>query len=78
METSRQDYQSTMAREVQSEADMGTGGPKRKDLLRFFLQAIHQHRADWGRFPELDEYFDMLENKGPVAVEPEDDDMQEE
>ena len=67
-----------MAREVKSEADMGTGGPKRKELLRLFLQAIHQYRADWGRFPEMEDYFDMVENNRPVEVEPEDNDMQEE
>ena len=78
MEMSRQEYQSTMAREVTSEADMAAGGPKKKELLRLFLQAIHQHRSSWSRFPELDEYFNMVENKGPVAVEPEDEEMSEE
>ena len=78
METSRQEYQSAMAREVTSEADMAKGGPKRKDLLRLFLQAIHQHRSNWNRFPELEEYFDMVENRGPVAAEPEEVEMSEE
>ena len=69
MEMSRGEYQSTMAREVQSEAEMEAGGPKKKELLQAFLLAIHQKGGERKRFPKLDDYFDMVENKGPVAVE---------
>ena len=70
-ENSREEFQSTMAREVPSVAGAEITNPKRRELLEQYILAVHQYRQHWRRFPELEEYFTMVENREWVPVEDE-------
>ena len=42
-------------------------------LLEKYILAIHQHKDDWDRFPELEEYYQAVECKWQVEIEMDDD-----
>ena len=67
-EAERMEYQSATAREVPSDVD-GVYSHRRRIHLQHFLLAIGQHKNEWKRFPEIKDYFAMVESNELVEVE---------
>ena len=68
-EESREQFCSQTGKCVPCETEAGITNQKKRMLLHKYLHAIHMHKDQWLRFPELEEYYKMVETKTRVAVD---------
>ena len=63
-ETSRENFIGSTGKQVPAATELLESDSKlRRKLLQKYLQAIHDHPTKWQFFPDLDEYFEMVEKK---------------
>ena len=70
-------YQNQLVREIPTPAEAGDQvitNSRRVRLLEQYIMAIHKYKDSWRRFPDLEEYFQMVESQQEVPIEDNDKD----
>ena len=72
-EESRKQFQTATGREVLPTTEADVSSNNRRILLEQYILAIHQHKKDWDRFSDLEDYYQAVECKKQVEVESDED-----